>query len=127
MGATIPAGTWVEIERTLLTPDQRASNLPQETREKPYVLRINGFLTADAVEGDEVTVRSLIDHEHTGRLVNTNPHYDHTFGNTVPELLRIGLAGASLTESASQADPNTTTGESAPGNEQSDANGGGSR
>lgn len=101
MTATIPAGTWVEVERVLLTPEQRAANLPAETREKPYVLRINGFLTADAAEGDEVTVTSLIGHEHTGRLVRTDPSYDHSFGTTVPELLRIGLPGTSFTQAAS--------------------------
>lgn len=117
MGATVPAGTWVEIERVLLRPEQRATNLPPETAATPYVLRLNGFLTADAHEGEEVSVRSLIDHEHTGRLVRVDPHYDHSFGATVPELLRIGLAAGSLTRSASQADPDTDTGESAPGNE----------
>ncbi|GMA39510.1 2-amino-4-oxopentanoate thiolase subunit OrtA [Mobilicoccus caccae] len=113
----VPAGTWVEIERVLLTPEQRAANLPAETRATPYVLRMNGFLVADAQEGDEVSIRSLIDHEHQGRLVGVDPHYDHSFGATVPELLRIGLPGTSLTEAASQADPNTGTGDDAPANE----------
>lgn len=118
--AMVPAGTWVEIERVLLQPEQRAAGLPPETASTPYVLRMNGFLTADAAEGDEVTVRSLIDHEHTGRLVRVDPHYDHSFGATVPELLRIGLPATSLTEAASQCDPDTATGESAPGNEHGD-------
>ncbi|MDO5628125.1 MAG: 2-amino-4-oxopentanoate thiolase subunit OrtA [Mobilicoccus sp.] len=107
----VPEGTWVEIERVLLTPEQRASNLPPETAAQPYVLRLNGFLTADAAEGEEVTVRSLIGHEHTGRLVRVDPSYDHSFGRTVPELLRIGLHGDTYTAAASsQADPATPAG-----------------
>ena len=85
----IAKGTWVEIERVLLTPEQRAPNLPEETRQCPYVLKISGFLCEDASLGDTVTVRSLIGHEHQGVLKIENPSYSHSFGATVPELLRI--------------------------------------
>lgn len=87
----LPAGSWVEVERILLEPEQRAAGLPPETADKPYVLRLNGFLTAEARIGDDVTVTSLIGHEHEGRLVDASPGYDHTFGPSMPELLRIGL------------------------------------
>lgn len=88
---TIPAGSWVEVERVLLTPEQRATNLPEDTRATPYVMRVNGFLTTDAELGQEVVVRSLIGREHHGRLVVGAPEYTHSFGPTVPELLHIGL------------------------------------
>lgn len=42
--SAIAKGTWVEIERVLLDPEQRAPNLPEDTRSCPYVLRISGFL-----------------------------------------------------------------------------------
>lgn len=89
---SIPAGTWVEVERVLLEPEQRSSALPEETHSKPYVLKVSGFLVADASVGDEAVVRSLIGHEHRGTLTVVNPSYAHTFGTTVPELLHIGLA-----------------------------------
>ena len=44
----IAKGTWVEIERVLLKPEERAPNLPEDTRTCPYVLRISGFLQEDA-------------------------------------------------------------------------------
>lgn len=88
----VAAGTWVEVQRTLLEPEQRSSALPEETRTCPYVLRMSGFLTAEAEIGDQVTITSMIGREHEGTLVTVNPSYAHTFGETVPELLHIGLS-----------------------------------
>jgi hypothetical protein len=86
----IAKGTWVEIERVLLKPEERAPNLPEETRKCPYILKLSGFLQEDAELGAQVTVRSLIGHDHTGQLKVVNPSYSHSFGATVPELLKIG-------------------------------------
>lgn len=86
----VPKGSWVEIERTLLRPEERASNLPEDTAKTPYLLRLSGFLQQDAELGQEVTIRSLIGHEHKGTLRLVNPSYAHSFGDTVPELLTIG-------------------------------------
>jgi hypothetical protein len=86
----IAKGTWVEIERVLLKPEERAPNLPEDTRQCPYVLRISGFLLEDAELGAGVQIRSLIGHEHSGVLRIVNPSYSHSFGNTIPELLAIG-------------------------------------
>jgi len=86
----IKSGTWVEIERVLLKPEQRAANLPEDTAKTPYLLRLSGFLQEDAELGQEVRVRSLIGQEHRGTLRLVNPSYSHSFGSTVPELLAIG-------------------------------------
>lgn len=86
----VKAGTWVEIERVLLRPEERAAGLPADTAATPYVLRVSGFLKADAELGAEVVVTSLIGHEHRGILRLENPGYSHSFGSTVPELLKIG-------------------------------------
>ena len=86
----IAKGTWVEIERVLLKPEERAPNLPEDTRKCPYVLRVSGFLLEDAEIGAEAKIRSLIGHEHEGVLRIVNPSYSHSFGTTIPELLTIG-------------------------------------
>ena len=86
----VEKGTWVEIERVLLRPEQRAANLPEDTAKTPYVLRLSGFLQEDAELGQQVRIRSLIGREHQGVLRLVNPSYTHSFGNTVPELLKIG-------------------------------------
>lgn len=93
---SVPAGTWVEIERVLLDPEDRSPALPEETRSCPYVLKVSGFLLSDANVGDEVSVRSLIGREHVGRLTVVNPSYAHSFGATVPELLHLGLVSEEM-------------------------------
>lgn len=85
----LKAGTWVEIERVLLRPEERAAGLPEETASKPYMLRLSGFLLAEAELGQDVSIRTLIGHEHRGVLRASNPSYHHHFGDTVPELLTI--------------------------------------
>ena len=89
----IKAGTWVEIENILLTPDQRAPQTPEDTRQTPYMMKVAGFLTVDALFDSEVTIKTL-----SGRLVNgtmkvVRPHYAHSFGDIVEELIPIGLGG----------------------------------
>lgn len=88
--ATIPAGTWVEIERVLLRPEERAPSLPQETRKCPYILNLSGFLLEPGELGAEVKIRTMIGRQQTGMLRRVNPSYDHSFGTIVPELLDIG-------------------------------------
>lgn len=91
--STIKQGTWVEIEWVVLTPDQRAANLPVDTKKVPYVLRVSGFLQAEAQLGDTVLIKTIIGRELSGTLITVEPHYTHSFGNVVPELLTIGTEG----------------------------------
>lgn len=84
-------GTWVEIEAVVLKPEERAPGLPEDTARTPYVLRLSGFLLEEAEVGQEVAVKSLIGRTHRGVLRAVNPSYGHSFGETVPELLTIGL------------------------------------
>jgi hypothetical protein len=86
----IPKGKWVEIEQTILTPAERAPQVPDDTRATPYLLHVSGFLQNEAVMGEDATVLTLIGRRLSGRLVNANPAYTHSFGTTVEELLLIG-------------------------------------
>ncbi len=87
---TVTKGTWVEIEQIVLTPEQRASTVPEDTRQTPYLMRVSGFLQEDGVIGQEVTIHTIIGRELRGTLKTVNPSYTHSFGATVPELLVIG-------------------------------------
>lgn len=86
----IAKGTWVEIEDTVLLPEQRATNIPEDTRATPLFMRVSGFLMDDAEIGSQARVRTIIGRELSGRLRVENPSYSHSFGTTVPELLTIG-------------------------------------
>ncbi len=87
----IAKGTWVEIEKVVLNPEERAASLPEDTRQTPYMLRVSGFLLEDAEPGQQARIRTLIGRELDGALRAVNPSYTHSFGETVPELLQIGI------------------------------------
>jgi hypothetical protein len=89
--AMITVGTWVEIEKILLNPEERAPTLPEDTKQVPYVLNVSGFLLEDSEIGSAARIRTLIGRELDGTLKTVNPSYVHTFGKVVPELLNIGL------------------------------------
>lgn len=86
----IPKGTWVQIHQIVLQPEERAPQVPDDTKQVPLELRVKGFLNDDAAIGDEVTITTLIGRQLTGRLEKNNPHYDYDFGEPVPALLTIG-------------------------------------
>jgi hypothetical protein len=87
---SISPGTWVEIEQIILSPEQRAPTLPEDTRQTPYVMRASGFLIEAAQPGGPARIRTVIGRELSGTLKTVNPGYAHSFGETVPELLNIG-------------------------------------
>jgi len=90
---SIPKGTWVEIEQIVLQPEERAPSLPEDTRQIPYVLRVSGFLCAEAEIGQAAQIKTIIGRALSGRLITANPGYSHSFGDTIHELLTIGTEG----------------------------------
>ena len=84
-------GQWVRIHRVILDAQDRAPNLPADTKATPLQSWTNGFLEEDAASvGDRVTIRTMIGRSLTGRLADVSPRYDHDFGLPQPELLRAG-------------------------------------
>lgn len=84
------AGTWVEIEKVVLTPAERAPSVPEDTKGVPYVMRVSGFLIEDSVLGEPARIKTIIGRELEGTLIRVNPNYAHSFGKVVPEILKIG-------------------------------------
>ena len=68
---------WVIIHNTVLTPDERAPQVPDDTKEVPLEMWVKGFIQSDANIGDFVEVKTI-----TGRSVK---------GKCIPELLQIGI------------------------------------
>ena len=51
---------WVEIENLVLIPDERAPQVPDDTKATPLMMWIKGFLMDDEASiGDEVSVKTL--------------------------------------------------------------------
>lgn len=80
---------WVRIHRIVLTPEQRAGQVPDDTKKVPLEMWVKGHLQEDAEIGEEVTVLTRTKREVTGTLVEVNPVYTHSFGKFVPELLTV--------------------------------------
>ena len=84
-------GDWVWIHRIVLTPEERAAQVPDDTKKVPLEMWDKGFLLdSEAREGDEVEIETIIGRKLTGSLLEKNPHFNPTWGNCIPELLHIG-------------------------------------
>ncbi len=83
-------GQWVEVERILLEPADRAPNLPGETATKPLLVWVKGFARGEAGLGEECEVETMTGRVVSGRLSDLDPAYTHTFGPQPPEIAGIG-------------------------------------
>ena len=83
------AGDWVEISAVLLSPAERAPNLPADTAAVPLTMRVRGWAQAAAEVGSEVSVRTQAGRVLAGTLLAVNPRFDHDFGDCVPELIEV--------------------------------------
>lgn len=90
--AAAKKGDWVRVHGIVLTSEERAPQIPDDTKSVPLEIWTKGFLQSDEAEiGDIVQVKTLTGRMAEGELVETMPTYSHSFGNCVPELLHIGL------------------------------------
>ncbi len=90
MAERIAPGTWVEIHRVILRPDERAPNIPAETRAVPLEMRVKGFLAEERAIGEEAEIITAAGRRLSGVLVEVNPPYAHGFGPPIAELSTIG-------------------------------------
>ncbi len=90
MAGLIDTGSWVEIQRVVLPPGERAPSVPADTQAVPLEMRVKGFLIASATLGDEAEIMTLAGRRLRGTVTESNPAYTHGFGPAVPELGAIG-------------------------------------
>lgn len=84
-------GDWVRIHTVVLTSEERAPQVPDDTKNVPLEMWDKGFLLDDlATIGDEVEVETIIGRRLKGKMIEINPRYDHAWGDCVPEILHIG-------------------------------------
>ncbi len=84
-------GDWVNIYSVVLKPEERAPQVPDDTKKVPLETWVKGFLHEDAKLNDEVTVKTLTGRIVKGKLVDEAPTYSHSYGDHIPELLQIGI------------------------------------
>ncbi len=87
----VKKGDWVRVHRIIFTPDQRAPQVPEDTKKVPLEMWVKGFCQSDAEIGDEVEVITITGRREHGKIVELEPTYRHSFGNYVPEITQIGI------------------------------------
>jgi len=94
-------GDWVRIHTIVLTADERAPQVPDDTKKVPLEMWDKGFLLGEyASIGDEVEVETIIGRKLSGKMIEINPQFDHSWGNCVPEILHIGRQVKAILEEA---------------------------
>ncbi len=84
-------GDWVRIHKVILTSDERAPQVPDDTKQVPFEMWDKGFLLDDfASVGDEVNVETIIGRTLSGKMIEINPQFNHGWGKCIPEILHIG-------------------------------------
>ena len=79
-------GQWVQIRSIVLEPKDRAPQVPDDTKETPFVMWCKGYLKADANLDAECEITTVTGREIKGILEQIEPSYTHGFGKYVPEL-----------------------------------------
>jgi hypothetical protein len=85
----IKKGSWVQIKKIILNPEQRANNLPEATKKVPLLLWVKGTLLTDAEIGDVVEIKTITGRIEAGELIEVNPSYLHNYGKYMPEIQEI--------------------------------------
>lgn len=94
----IKKGTWVEIEETVLSPEERAQNIPEATKKTPLKVWIRGNCLEDCNIGQVVDVKTISGRILQGKVVCVNPGYYHSFGDYVEEIAYIGVQARNILE-----------------------------
>ena len=79
----------VLIYKVILPSSERATNLPLDTKEVPFEMRVKGKLMKAASIGDKVEVITASKRIESGILIDENPFYSHSFGHYVNALEEI--------------------------------------
>lgn len=84
-------GQWVTVYNIVLTPEERAPQVPDDTKKVPLETWVKGFLMEDGRVGEKVEIETITGRRVIGKLVEVEASYTHSFGDFVPELLQVGL------------------------------------
>ncbi len=92
-------GDWVRIHDIVLVAEDRASNLPEDTKKVDLEMWVKGFLLDDSGKiGEMVEIETYIGRKVRGYLAEINPYYSHNYGKSIPEILYIGRQAREILE-----------------------------
>jgi len=84
-------GDWVQIHQIVLKPEERAPQVPEDTKKVPLELWVKGYAVTEAKVGEQIEIETTTGRKVNGELVAINPRYIHSFGDFVPELLKVDV------------------------------------
>ncbi len=87
----VKKGDWVKVHRVIFTPDQRAPQVPEDTKKVPLEMWVKGFAQQEAELGETIEILTITGRREHGAVVEIEPTYTHSYGNFIPELLQIGI------------------------------------
>lgn len=83
-------GDWVRVHAIVLKAAERTAKIPEDTQKCDLQQWTKGFLQDETAEvGDEVTVKTAVGRMVKGTLIEEGPHYTHSYGKFVPEIIEI--------------------------------------
>ena len=83
-------GDWVRIHKVVLPAAERTAKIPDDTKQVDFEMWVKGTLQNETAEiGEEVTIVTATGREETGKLLEVNPYYTHSYGKFVPEIVEI--------------------------------------
>jgi hypothetical protein len=88
--------SYVEIVQIVLNMEDRATNIPEDTKLTPLKLWAKGWLLEDCELGSKAAVKTINGRILEGIVTEVNPSYEHNFGIFVPELMFIGAQAKSI-------------------------------
>lgn len=86
----IEKGTWVEIVREVLSPEERSNAIPDETKKTPLIMWVRGNTLQSSNLGEEVEIETISGRRIKGKLTQIEPAYSHGFGKYIGEVSYIG-------------------------------------
>ncbi len=85
----VDKGKYVRVRKHILSPDQRADNVPEDTKKVPLKMWIKGRLTAEAELFEEAEVITATGRRVKGMLKEVEPKHKHSFGEYVEEIQQM--------------------------------------
>ena len=83
-------GDWIRIHNIVLKAEDRTAKIPEDTQKCDLEMWVKGSLVEEQAEiGDMVTVETAAGRIQKGILLEENPHYTHSYGDFVPEIIKI--------------------------------------
>jgi len=87
---TAKKGDWVRIYKIVMPAGERAPQVPDDTAKVPFEMWQKGFLLNEKAEiGSIVEIETVIGRKVSGKLIEINPYFTHSFGKCIPEILKI--------------------------------------